>query len=192
MTIPLTDPFTYGLQTRLVNLPTEMKQRFATFIVPLLLFVTANGCHRDRQNVNWDRWLEYEKTKLSCQELAYYIKSVNSNSLDKIESFSQLTNRIKLRFQEVTVIPKGDNPFPNCLADHSYKWLNSWADFTSSTNVPLLWTPVELYGPKILYIDTKGEIGVENEDVFDRLISGFAGGGGTNISGSNSNPASKK
>ena len=32
----------------------------------------------------------------------------------------------------------------------------------------------------------------EKEDVFNNLISGFAGDGGTNISGSNFNPAHKK
>jgi len=158
-----------------------MKRDLTLVAVSLCFTIAVGGCSRNGHDLSPKKLSDYEDVDLSYQELAYCIEVANKQSTNPIETFSELTNCIKHAFQDVSVTAKESNPFPTCLADRSYKWLNSWSKFSNSNNIPLIWTTVQLFEPKILFITTQGKVGLQDTNGFDRLINIFAGTGGTNI-----------
>jgi hypothetical protein len=104
-------------------------------------------------------------------ELAYEIGTVNHASTNSITSFDQLTTEIQRAFPDKKVILGGSNPFPGLLPKHNNEWLSSWKSIANQTNIPLIWTTVQLREPAVLYIATDGEIHVEKTNKFSQLIN---------------------
>lgn len=142
------------------------------FTVALLL---GSACKKERPPWAEEFSPDYASLIQPFTLVSLELRNTNSKAL---LTFDELAGVVRSKFPETGQTVEGENPFPGLFpSQRSYWWLRSWESVTPKSNLPVIWTTIQMREASVFYITATGEMRVEKRREFYDLLDGFVASG---------------